>query len=101
MQKEIEAANPNTRIRILGINLWNTDDPVDVAAACLGRDIPLLQDTVNDSVQSQWGMIQRDVVILDENNVRVDVYNLNPPNSLALAAVYQDLKNRLLNAAGE
>ena len=46
-------------------------------------------------------MIQRDVVILDENNVRVDVYNLNPPNSLALAPIYQHLKNLLLSAAGE
>jgi hypothetical protein len=101
MQKEIEAANPNTRIRILGVNLSAADDPLDIEAACLGRDIPLLQDTFAEHVQVLWNMVWRDVVILDENNVEVDRYNLDPPNDLRIATKFDELKNKLLSAAGE
>ena len=83
------------------MNLWTADDPVAVAAICLGRNIPLLQDTFDDHVQSQWQAAWRDVVILDESNVPVDVYNLDRPNDLRIDAKYQELKNRLLSAAGE
>lgn len=92
MQQELGLAE----IRILGVNSVGSEAGND--ATCNGRDIPWLQDTAQEHVWSQWQVTYRDVVILDENNVPVDVYNLSPPNDLAIQANYDELKNRLLAA---
>jgi len=55
-------------------------------------DLPLLQDTVKDDVWTSWEVTYRDVVILDEDNHQVDVFNLTA-NDLNDPANYQALSD--------
>lgn len=98
MQKELEAANPATKIRIAGINQRGAEGGVD--AICNGRDIPLLQDTDEDHVWAEWQVTYRDVFILDEENRKVAVYNLTE-HPLDIQQNYDELKALLLDTAGE
>lgn len=98
MQSELLAANPLTKIRIAGINQIGAESGIDTM--CSGRDIPLLQDTLDDHVWAQWQVRYRDVYILDEENRLIDVYNLTD-NSLSYPENYDELKQKLLDAAGE
>jgi hypothetical protein len=65
-----------------------------------GRTIPWLQDTSSSTanVQERWQAVYRDVIIVDENNLAVGVYNLSQ-HDLAIASNREDLKLMLLNAA--
>jgi hypothetical protein len=74
MKTELDAEGLPVDVRILGVNLPGLE--VGNPAICDGRDLPWLQDTVDDDVWSAWEAEWRDVIILDENNVPVDVYNL-------------------------
>ena len=98
MQDELVLANPATRIRIGAINQIGAESSTD--AMCDGRDIPLLQDTYDDHAWSQWQVTYRDVVILDEENRKVAVYNLTE-HSLSYPENYDELKALLLDIAGE
>ena len=95
MQNELLAENSASTISILGINKIGSES--GNSAICNGRDIPWLQDTVNDEVWLEWQVTYRDVLILDENNVPVAVYNLtqhdlnNPSNYAALKALLLDV----------
>lgn len=89
MQTEL-AALP---VAILGCNRSGSES--NNLAACLGKDIPWLQDTPEDHVWTQWQVTYRDVVILDENNVPVAVYNLTE-HDLNDPANYLELKTILL-----
>ena len=60
-----------------------------------GGDIPLLQDTADEDAWNRWAATYRDVVILDADNVKVDVFNLTPQD-LANPENYAALKQRLL-----
>ena len=98
MQKELEAENPQTKIRIVGMNT-----PYGVAGneqICDGRDLPWLQDTREDKVGREWETEYRDVVIVDGNNHPVAVFNLTD-HDLHDAAEYAALKALLLQHAGE
>ena len=54
-------------------------------------DLPLLQDTEESDVwTTSWAVTYRDVVILDANNVKVDVFNLTG-TSLGTSDLTQDL----------
>lgn len=98
MQNELLAANPTTKIRIAGINQIGAEGGID--SMCDGRDIPLLQDTYEDHAWAEWQVRYRDVFILDEENRTVAVYNLTD-NSLSYPENYDELKQLLLDAAGE
>lgn len=63
-------------------------------------DIPVLQDTYDDHTWLQWQVTYRDLVILDEENRKVAVYNLTEHN-LAYPENYDELKALLLDIAGE
>jgi hypothetical protein len=41
---------------------------------CAGRHLPWLQDTVADSVWTSWGVVYRDVFVLDPENRVERVY---------------------------
>jgi len=69
------------------------------AAICNGRTIPWLQETADDHVWEAWMVTYRDVVILDENNMVVDVYNLTE-HDLTDPADRDALKKKLRNAGG-
>jgi len=98
MQNELLAADPATRIRIQAINQIGKEAGVDTM--CAGRDIPLFQDTSVDHVWVQWQVRYRDVYILDEENRHVALYNLTD-NGLTVAENYDELKQLLLDTAGE
>ena len=66
--------------------------------ACSGRELPWLQETADDDVWGDWRVAFRDVVILDEANVQIDVYNLTS-HGLSDAANREALKQKLRDAA--
>ena len=63
--------------------------------AALG-DLPLLQDTVAEGAWTSWSVTWRDVVLLDEDNRVVGVYNLTS-NDLADPANYATLQDMILD----
>src|SRR5688572_11153396 len=75
----------------------NTDAAYN-SMATAGRTLPWLQDTLNDSVWTSWGVTWRDVRILDSRNQLFAVYNLTT-RDLALVANRNALKQLLLQAA--
>jgi hypothetical protein len=65
---------------------------------CAGRDLPWLQDTEEQDVWISWGISYRDVVVVDEQNKPLSVFNLTDHN-LGLPAQYDSLKAILREAA--
>jgi len=98
MQKELIAENAGTQIRLLGCNQIGAES--SNTEACNGRDIPWLQDTSAANVWVDWQVAYRDVVVLDQDNVPMAVYNLTL-HDLADPANYAELKQILKNVAGE
>jgi len=92
MQAELNAEGG---ISIAGINSLGSES--GVPDMCLGRVIPLLQDTAVEHVWTQWQVTYRDVVVLDKDNMEVAVFNLTD-NDLQVPANYDALKN-ILRAA--
>jgi hypothetical protein len=93
MQDELAGEGGDVEIRILGVNGMGLES--GNAAACAGKDLPWLQETVDNPVWIPWAVEYRDVVILDRANRRVTSYNLtthdlsNPGNYLELKALLQ------------
>ena len=98
MQAELLAENPDTNIRVIGVNMagleYANDDMV------VGRTLPWLQDTYDDNVWGRWGVSWQDVIILDMENMKYEVYNLGV-NPIEAPANYEELKSLLKAAAGE
>jgi len=65
---------------------------------CSGRDLPWLQDVSGEDVWTSWAVTYRDVIILDETNAVIDVYNLTM-HDLQDPANLAELKARLVAAA--
>ena len=70
----MQAALDPAAHRILGLNEVGHESGND--AFCEGRDLPWLQDTADAGVWQEWGVVYRDVVILDADGEAVEVYNL-------------------------
>ena len=99
MQQEIAATSTLRPVQIIGVNGHGYETMYNAPGAfCDGRDLPFLEEGPNDGVWVAWGVNYRDVVVVDENNEVVAVYNLTG-NSLGNASNYQALKNILLGAA--
>jgi len=98
MQQELLNENPQTKIRILSINLAGLESSVPLESSF--GPLPILQDTAEQNVWAAWNATWRDVMILDSDNVHVDTYNLTP-NDLADPVKYAELKSRLKAVAGE
>ena len=98
MQRELEAANPQTTIRIVGVN--TPSGMHGNAQMCAGRDLPWLQDTLSDEVWNAWEPTYRDVIIVDADNHPIDVFNLTE-HDLQDPDEYAALKALLLQHAGE
>jgi hypothetical protein len=62
-----------------------------------GRTLPWLQDRADVDVWLAWAVEYRDVIILDAQNRRVDVYNLTL-HDLGDPANFAALKQKLLDA---
>ncbi len=91
---QIELAG--TGVELLGVNQISASS--GNAVACTDRDIPWLQDSMAEQVWTKWQVTYRDVIILDENNELIGVYNLTEHN-LADASSYDELKLMLETAA--
>ena len=97
MQREILAANPNSKIRVGGVNASDAADGNALMTA--GRVLPWLQD-VDDATWTSWAVTNRDTVVLDGANAKVAVYNLTI-HDLGDPANYAELLAILKSAAGE
>jgi hypothetical protein len=94
MQKEIDADSTAAAIQILGVN--GVGQESGNASICANRVLPWLQDTEQQGVWTKWDVTWRDVVILDEQNEVIAIYNLTEHN-LADPANYDALKSLLLH----
>ncbi len=97
IQQDLDLEGLPVAVRIHGINAvgYETGNP----DACNGRDLPWLQDIVEQSVWATWVPAYRDVVICDEANRVIRTYNLSTYN-LQVPAYYEELKAILRGAAG-
>jgi hypothetical protein len=93
----LDAENLPLHVKILGVNGVGFDS--GNAGICQGRDIPWLQPTLLVDPWSLWGAGYRDLVILDEQNNLIEVFNLTV-HDLRNQPEYDDLKARLRKAAG-
>jgi len=99
VQKEILAANPDSRIRIVAVNDVGHEAGIPGAVGS-DRTLPLLQDTAEVGAWLLWRPEYRDVVVLDDANGGLGVFNLTEHN-LDAPADYEALLGRLRLAAGE
>jgi hypothetical protein len=88
--------NPDFNIEVLGIN--DRSRSAFNAQATAGRQLPWLQDSNAQNVWTRWGVVYRDVRILDARNELAAVFNLTD-FSLAVSANRAALKKLFLDAA--
>ena len=74
-------------VAILGVNETGYESANE--AFCTDRDLPWLQDTPDSDMWGAWGVVYRDIFILDAEGVLLEVYNLSLHD---LAVDYDDLK---------
>jgi hypothetical protein len=97
MQAELRVERPDLAIELHGVNAIGHDS--GNGEACTGRVIPWLQDDATRRVWDTWAVTYRDVIILDEANHVVTIYNLTS-HDLRLTANYDELKALLIATAG-
>jgi hypothetical protein len=93
MQDELDADYADLGIRLLAVNGSAYSSGNDEAS--VGREIPLLQDTVSDDVWGAWDVTWRDVVIVDPIGRKVGAVNLTG-NSLSDPVNYAFLLDKLV-----
>lgn len=96
MQAELNEDAPEAEIDILGVSAIDFES--NNAGITDGRDLPWLQDVVEQDVWNRWGVTYRDVVILDRENYPIAVYNLTTQD-LTSDANYDELMQILLAAS--
>lgn len=96
MQGELDAEFPDAKVSLLGVN--GAGHESGVPDMTMGRTIPLLQDTAEADVWTAWGVVYRDVIILNGDNAPVGVFNLTD-HDLSQMGEFEALKGMLLDAA--
>ena len=96
MQGELNGETTARPIKMFGVNVVGAES--GNAGITAGRTLPWLQATATVDPWMTWAVTNRDVVILDENNRKIDVYNLTV-NDLSNPTNYATLKAKLLAAA--
>ena len=96
MQADPALAGLLREVRILGVNGAGLESGNALTVA--GNTIPWLQDVVAQNVWGTWAVAYRDVVILNDQNEVVEIYNLST-HDLGTPAFYDELKNKLVQAA--
>lgn len=71
----MDAQLPELGIRLFGLNEIGFEDGNPTMTE--GRTLPWLQDTEEWQAWDRWGVEYRDVVVVDEQNYPVAVYNLS------------------------
>ena len=94
MQGELQLAGLD--VQLLGLNQIGAE-PGNVGMTS-GRDLPWLQETVDELVWGPWNVTYRDCVILDRDNRVVAVYNLTT-HDLGDPANYAELYQIIAAAA--
>ena len=84
-------------IRILGVNA--PEEAAGNAATCAGRTLAWLQDAKPPNAWGLWQADFRDVIVVDDENKVVSIYNLTV-HDLRNPAHYAELRNILITAAG-
>jgi len=82
----------------LGVN-WDLSNETGNASITAGRDLPWLQDTVEENVQGAWGVNYRDLVFVDPWNRKVisgRTINLDPDKDNLEFADNRDLVKETL-----
>ena len=97
LQQELAQEDVPVVIEILGVNEVGHESGNDGFTA--GRDLPWLQESKDHSIWNEWGVVYRDVFIVDEKNEVIEVYNLTD-NDLNEPANYDALLDLFLAAAG-
>jgi hypothetical protein len=95
MQNEFDAENDALPIQIVGLN---ESDKTTTDSFTSDRDLPWLQDTVDQSVWKEWNIQYRDVLILDATNEPVMVFNLTQYN-LSDSENYETVKTAFKDLA--
>lgn len=96
MQTELNAEYPNLAIQIFGVN--QTGYTSGNSTVIQLGDVPWLQDNAQDNVWGAWDPTYRDVIILDEQNQPVGVFNLTI-NNLSQTSDFEALKSLLVTEA--
>lgn len=96
MQGEIDRLDWPVQVNCLGVNRQGAES--GNAANCEGRTLPWLQDIPEVDAWGKWSVEWRDVVILNEDNERVAVFNLTTYD-LRNPAYYDSLKTLLRQVA--
>jgi hypothetical protein len=96
MQQDVDTIATARPIRILGVNEIGQESGNSVIVQ--GRTIPWLQDVIGQGVWNNWHVTYRDVIVLDQDNQVVNVYNLSS-NDLSDTTRYKELRTILLDAA--
>ena len=82
-------------VQILGVNEAGHENGNDTITD--GRDLPWLQETIEQPAWDTWAPTYRDVVIVDRENRPYAVYNLTE-NNLGEGVPYDTLKGLILSA---
>lgn len=102
MQIDLRAGYPDLDIEIVGVNDRGTGSILGNEGMTEGRDLPWLQDVENSSdgqsVWEAWEVTERDVMILDANNVMAGLYNLTE-NDLEDPVNYGELQDLFVEIA--
>ncbi|MBT3221744.1 MAG: hypothetical protein HN348_21915 [Proteobacteria bacterium] len=61
-------------------------------------DLPFIEDDKNHYVWTSWGVNYRDVIIVNQKNEVIDVFNLTQ-YSLSNSTNYETLRQKLISAA--
>jgi len=96
LQKKLDEDHPEAGIFILGVNRAGLGDNEGM---CEGRDLPWLQDTIEDDWWGSWGVSAFDVVIIDRQGNEFDVFNL-ADHDLSDTDEFAALEAILLDVAG-
>jgi hypothetical protein len=96
LQADLDAEFPDA-VQIVGVNdvlyASGNDSITD------GRDLPWLMNTEEADIWNVWGVVYRDVWVLDAANVPIGIYNLSS-NTLADEANYAALRALFVDAMG-
>jgi hypothetical protein len=96
MQQDPDLSGLLREVRILGVN--GIGQEAGNPQITPGRTLPWLQDVPASNVWASWQVNWRDVVILDDQNRPIAIYNLTL-NDLGMQAHYDYLKSLLVQAA--
>ncbi|MSP25238.1 MAG: hypothetical protein EXR75_08750 [Myxococcales bacterium] len=96
MQDELTSLGLPVDVDIVGVNESGLEAGNPSITA--GRDLPWLQDTLATLVWKSWNVTFRDVILLDEENFPIAVYNLTD-HDLSDPEKYQALKKLFTDAA--